>query len=267
MSHSDRADAPTVERVRITNVSAAPETGRVEAEPSERFATFDSLGITGDFLAGKPENMSAMNPAAAGFLDRDFVVDAMDGVTDEAKIETNGTYLGIHAENVSVASPMPELFPEGFSVTVDLSYEIVANDDYFLGRPKIDRIVVQYFGDTRGLMVANMAGEVDVIPVGYLKAEEAFVLKTQWEPTGAGSLILSMVKLRNGWWQFRDPAAPWVQDARIRQAMVRFLPAISSPSPCRLRRQRSRPSISRHWMPEQPAAWSLPAAMAPTSVC
>jgi len=49
------------------------------------------------------------------------------------------------------------------------------------------------------------------------------VLKTQWEPTGAGSLILSMVKLRNGWWQMRDPGAPWVQDPRIRQAMVRLL--------------------------------------------
>jgi len=103
------------------------------------------------------------------------------------------------------------------------SMDLVANDDYFLGRPKIDRILFQYFGDTRGLMVANMAGEVDVIPVGYLKAEEAFVLKTQWEPTGAGSLILSMVKLRNGWWQMRDPGAPWVPDPRIRQAMVRLL--------------------------------------------
>jgi peptide/nickel transport system substrate-binding protein len=101
--------------------------------------------------------------------------------------------------------------------------EIVANDDYFLGRPKIDRILFNYYGDTRGLLVATMAGEVDVIPVGYLKAEEAAVLKTQWEAPGNGSLIVNMVKLRNGWFQWRDPSAPLAQDARIRQALVRLL--------------------------------------------
>jgi ABC-type transport system substrate-binding protein len=68
-----------------------------------------------------------------------------------------------------------------------------------------------------------MAGEVDVIPVGYMKAEEAFVLKTQWEPTGAGSIIQSNVKLRNGYWQWRDPSAPWVPDVRVRLAMLRLI--------------------------------------------
>ena len=101
--------------------------------------------------------------------------------------------------------------------------EIVANDDYFLGRPKIDRILFQYYGDTRGLLTATMAGTVDMIPVGYLKAEEAAVLKSQWESAGAGSLIVNMVKLRNGWFQWRDPTAPIAQDARIRQGLVRLL--------------------------------------------
>jgi len=101
--------------------------------------------------------------------------------------------------------------------------EVVANDGYFLGRPKIDRILFNYYGDTRGLLVATMAGDVDVIPVGYLKAEEAAVLRAQWEAPGNGSLIVNMVKLRNGWWQWRDPGAPWTQDARVRQAMTRLL--------------------------------------------
>ena len=125
MSDFGHADAPTVERVKITHTPAAPETGRVEAEPSERFTTFDSLGITGDFLGGKPKDTSAINPNIMAFQNFEWVTDGMDGVTSEAKIETRGTYLGIHAENVSVAGSASG----EFLVNVDISYEIVANED------------------------------------------------------------------------------------------------------------------------------------------
>lgn len=100
---------------------------------------------------------------------------------------------------------------------------LAANDDYFLGRPKIDRVTIRYFGDTRSLLVATMAGDIDVVPVGSMKAEEAHLLRTEWESKGAGSITISENKLRNGDFQWRDPGAPWVQDVRVRQAMVHLL--------------------------------------------
>lgn len=101
--------------------------------------------------------------------------------------------------------------------------ETVANDSYFLGRPQIDRILVRYAGDTRALLVSILAGEYDLVPVGSMKAEEAIVVKQNWEAAGQGALIMSMVKLRNGWIQMRDPTAPWVPDARVRQALVKLI--------------------------------------------
>ncbi|MPZ14019.1 MAG: hypothetical protein GEU73_06280 [Chloroflexi bacterium] len=101
--------------------------------------------------------------------------------------------------------------------------DTVAFDDYFLGRPQIDRIRIQFIGDTRSLIVTTMAGDIDVVPVGSMKAEEAFTLKTEWEAAGAGSVIISNNKLRNADLNWRDPSAPWVQDVRIRQAMVLLL--------------------------------------------
>lgn len=100
--------------------------------------------------------------------------------------------------------------------------EMTANDSYFLGRPKIDKVVISYFGDTRALIVSTIAGEIDVVPVGSMKAEEAHVLKQQWESQGSGTVTLSANKLRNGDYQFRDPAAPWM-DLRVRQAMAQLL--------------------------------------------
>jgi ABC-type transport system substrate-binding protein len=100
--------------------------------------------------------------------------------------------------------------------------ELLANDDYFLGRPKIDRIIIRYYGDTRALIVAILAGEIDVVPVGSMKTEEAAVLRNQWEAAGNGKVVLSFNKLGNGWFQYRDPSAPWI-DARVRRAMVLLL--------------------------------------------
>jgi peptide/nickel transport system substrate-binding protein len=101
--------------------------------------------------------------------------------------------------------------------------EVEANDAYFLGKPKIDRISLRYYGDTRTLLTVVMAGDVDMVPVGSMKEEEAHVIKTQWESAGAGSVILTNNKLRHGQWQFRDPAAIWAGDPRIRQGLVRMV--------------------------------------------
>ena len=101
--------------------------------------------------------------------------------------------------------------------------DMVASDDYFLGKPKIDRVIIRYFGDTNSLVVTFMAGDLDLLPVGAMKEGEAHVLKTQWADGGAGSVIVSEAKLRQGMWQLRDPDAPWARDVRVRQALVHLI--------------------------------------------
>jgi ABC-type transport system substrate-binding protein len=101
--------------------------------------------------------------------------------------------------------------------------DVVANDQYFLGRPKIDRINLRYFGDVNTLVVTLISGEVDMVPVGSFKEEEAAAIKRDWESAGLGQVIVSANKLRDGEWQWRDPTRPWVQDARVRQALVQMI--------------------------------------------
>jgi peptide/nickel transport system substrate-binding protein len=56
-----------------------------------------------------------------------------------------------------------------------------------------------------------------------MKEEEAFTLRDDYEDSGKGTVTLSNNKLRNGFWQFRDPTALWVPDPRVRQALVKLI--------------------------------------------
>lgn len=101
--------------------------------------------------------------------------------------------------------------------------EADAFDQYFLGKPKFDRVIIRYIGDTNALIVQTMAGDLDVVPVGSLKEEEAHTLRNDYQAAGKGTVTLSNNKLRNGFWQFRDPTALWVPDPRVRQALVKLI--------------------------------------------
>lgn len=97
-----------------------------------------------------------------------------------------------------------------------------AFDGYFLGRPQIDQIILNFIGDTNTLIVRATAGDVQVIPVGSLKPADALQLKQQWDASGAGTVIYSPSRMRVGRWQLRDPSAPW-SDARARQAVLQLI--------------------------------------------
>ena len=109
------------------------------------------------------------------------------------------------------------------SWTPGSTMEGLAYDEYFLGRPKIDRLQIRFFTDTNALVAALLAGEVDYIPIGSLKVEQLASLRDQWEATGAGSLIRSSDGLRTLLLQYRDPTMPWVGDYRVRQALLESL--------------------------------------------
>lgn len=101
--------------------------------------------------------------------------------------------------------------------------ELLAFEQFFLGKPKIERILVRYFGDANTLNVSLLSGDLDVVPMGSLKPEPLQSLRKAWEPTGAGTVLAVYSGTRNVRFQYRDPSAPWAQDLRVRQALYHML--------------------------------------------
>ena len=98
--------------------------------------------------------------------------------------------------------------------------EAVAFDDYFMGRPKIDRLIIRYFTDLNTMVANLIAGEVDLIPAGTIKLEEVMAIKQAWDPRRGGTVVQSQVEVQNLRIQFRYPNAPWASDARVRRALA-----------------------------------------------
>lgn len=69
-------------------------------------------------------------------------------------------------------------------------------DAYFLGRPKLDRIVVRTFNDSNTLMANLLSGETQMVMDTTFSTELALQLKERWESTGAGTVF---VKMGNTW--------------------------------------------------------------------
>jgi peptide/nickel transport system substrate-binding protein len=100
--------------------------------------------------------------------------------------------------------------------------EGVAFDDYFLGRPKIDRVVIRYFND-RTVMVANLlSGDLDLVPSG-LGPEEVHTIRTAWPSEESGTTYVTVGNINAAQLQWRDRAALWVGDLRVRQTLMHLL--------------------------------------------
>src|SRR5581483_6655243 len=70
------------------------------------------------------------------------------------------------------------------------------------------------------LISATLAGDIDAIPVGALKAEDTLTIKQAWDSSNAGTTSIQLNGLRALYFQYRDPNAPWVRDIRVRQALA-----------------------------------------------
>jgi peptide/nickel transport system substrate-binding protein len=101
--------------------------------------------------------------------------------------------------------------------------DLQAFDRYFLGAPKIDRVIVRYFGDVNTLVASLLAGDSDMTPMGALKAEQLKTIKNAWEPGGLGTVVAQTDGARNYRFQYRDTSAPWAQDLRVRQGLLHML--------------------------------------------
>jgi peptide/nickel transport system substrate-binding protein len=101
--------------------------------------------------------------------------------------------------------------------------EALAFDNFFLGRPKIDRVIIRYSLDANATVAALLSGDIDMVTVGSLKPEELAPVKSAWDAQGGGTFIPSMTDLVWARLQFRDLAAPWVRDVRVRRALLHLV--------------------------------------------
>jgi peptide/nickel transport system substrate-binding protein len=104
--------------------------------------------------------------------------------------------------------------------------DLAANDNYFGGRAKIDRIRIMFIPDAN-TGVANMrAGQVNTfLPTGGPDLDQLLPLKQEWSGSGGkGDVLLERVR-----WQFAEPqkgaiASPQdLKDTRVRQALIMMM--------------------------------------------
>jgi len=96
--------------------------------------------------------------------------------------------------------------------------EAHAFDAYFLGRPKIDRVVLRYFLNPNAMVAGMLAGDIDLVTVGSLKMDDIQPVIDAWG-SQRGTVIPSLTDATYAQFQFRNPDAPWARDVRVRQAL------------------------------------------------
>jgi len=98
--------------------------------------------------------------------------------------------------------------------------EALAFDDYVMGRPKIDRLIIRYISDTNAIVAALLSGDVDEVNAGTLKPDDLTPVKNAWQASGDGTVLEALTDVVAARLSFRDPSSPWFSDKRVRQALV-----------------------------------------------
>jgi peptide/nickel transport system substrate-binding protein len=100
--------------------------------------------------------------------------------------------------------------------------DLIANDNYFLGRPKIDRMRIQFISDANTGVANLQAGSINTfLSPGGPDWDQVQPLRAEWQATGKGEILIERVR-----WQFVEPqkgplASPTdLKDARVRQALL-----------------------------------------------
>jgi peptide/nickel transport system substrate-binding protein len=100
--------------------------------------------------------------------------------------------------------------------------DLTANPDYFLGRPKIDRIRVQFIPDGNTMLANLKAGTVQ-FTLGWKKLDRDAMrlLEKEWQASGAGTVIVFPRNYKFGEPQkFHNPQPSDLMDVRVRRALL-----------------------------------------------
>jgi peptide/nickel transport system substrate-binding protein len=99
-------------------------------------------------------------------------------------------------------------------------WEFAANDDYVLGRPRIDTLIWRLTTDRNAGLAGVLAGQLDVTMSNLLDLETAQVLQQQWDEPRRGTILLTPANWR---WVNLMPTNPLLSDLRVRRAMIHAL--------------------------------------------
>ena len=97
-----------------------------------------------------------------------------------------------------------------------------AFDQYFMGRPSIDEVVIRVFQDVNAIVAAVLAGEVDVTAGTTLTQPGRIAIQQVWDQTGEGKVVASPTHQRMHFLQF-EPSRnkqPALFDVRVRRALA-----------------------------------------------
>ena len=103
--------------------------------------------------------------------------------------------------------------------------EGIAFEDYALGRPRIERVVLTWSADPNATLTRLLSGDVDMAADSALQFQQAVVLRRGWAAENKGAVLLSPTQVRHFNIQLRTefvtPRA--ILDARVRKAMMHAL--------------------------------------------
>jgi peptide/nickel transport system substrate-binding protein len=91
-----------------------------------------------------------------------------------------------------------------------------ANEDYVLGRPKVNEVVVRFIPDPNTLMANVLAGSVDVTLGRSLSVDQAVRVRDQWTD---GTMAVSPVNWVAMYPQFVNPTPAVIADVQFRRAI------------------------------------------------
>ena len=80
-------------------------------------------------------------------------------------------------------------------------------DDYYRGRPPLDRVIIRFISDPRTVMANLLAGTIDMAAGNQVDLEAAVELKRRWEGTGANVKFSPLGDLQQIEIQFRPEFA------------------------------------------------------------
>jgi len=107
-----------------------------------------------------------------------------------------------------------------FTPQVEAAFDVVP--DYFLGRPKVDRIVVKQYSDAGTIVAGLLAGAIDLTVDGVIQPEQALELKRRWDADNGGKVYFGVGTTQFVSIQF-DSSVPGYQaallDKRVRQGL------------------------------------------------
>jgi peptide/nickel transport system substrate-binding protein len=92
---------------------------------------------------------------------------------------------------------------------------LAANDQYVMGRPKIDTIDVRFIADENAFMAAILAGTVDVTLGKSITLEQTLQLRDQWRD---GQILYVPETAMKIWPQLLNPNPAVILDVRFRKA-------------------------------------------------